>query len=144
MTIEMPLYETTADIANPIYDGRATAGLRSKKTFERGTKFVLRRNERKGVFVSIAILWDTTVHTVSALDENATAFKVVEAFDPASRTVEPETFDEFMMTLDPYWDGMGVCPSVGEIALDLLIRSGSIDSVTAGAMLRAALEEGQH
>ena len=144
MTNEMTLYEVTAETINPIYDGRATVGLRSKKTFESGTKFVLRRNARSTAFVSIAILWDTTVHTVSATDENASAFKLVEAFDLASMAVKPETFDEYMMTLDHYWDGMGVCPSVGEIALDSLIRSGAIDSVTILAMLRAALEEGQN
>jgi hypothetical protein len=136
-----PLYFLADDTANPIFDGRARAGLRSLKEFEAGTRFVVRRHFITDKPVSIGILWDTTVHTLTLLhDEDGQADKVLAAFTRDDNAIEtdPSNLDTIMMTIDPYWDGMGSCPSISDRVLDRLICTQEITIENATELLMAA------
>lgn len=140
MTTQTPLYFITETIANPLYDGRATAGLRSLKELDAGTRFVVSRNWRTGEAVSIRILWDAFVHPVSLTSGDARAANLLALLtnDDTALETEPHSLDTCMMVIDPYWDGKGCSPSVADAVLDRMIRDGEIAIDRAMELLTAA------
>lgn len=135
--MERELRKTTVTIANPLYDGWATAGLSTLRDFPKGTVFAVMASAA-GVD-GVKVLWGNTAH-LRCLTDAPKVLDLLEQLTNNSAPSEPVTFNEAMLIIDPYFDGIGCAPTVAEVVLDSIIRGGVWDTPTMLDILKTAYE----